>query len=160
DVATEERSHPDGRDEPPPITGSEDYTNGSADRQRANGDGERAQGERATNSDAGVGTAAPGPEIQCEPWWRDPATIPPREFLYSRHYIRKNISASIGAGGRLKTSSALFEAVEMAVGRNLTTGEPNPSGPLRALFLSGEEPQDELDRRVAAICQRYEITKT
>src|SRR6266550_211571 len=63
------------------------------------------------------------PEIQCKPWWRDPASIPRREFLYSRHYVRKNISASIGAGGRLKTSHALFETVEMAVGRNLTTGE-------------------------------------
>jgi AAA domain len=96
-------------------------------------------------------------ELECEPWSRDPATIPPREFLYGRHFIRKNIGASIGAGGRFKTSHGLFEAIEMVVGRNLTTGEELPAGPLRVLCLNGEEDPDELDRRVAAICQRYDV---
>jgi RecA-family ATPase len=98
-------------------------------------------------------------ECNCKPWWRDPATIPPREWLYGRHYIRRNIGASIGAGGRMKTSHGLFEAVEMACGRNLTTGEPLPGGPLRVLLLNAEEEQDELDRRLAGVCQRYGITK-
>jgi hypothetical protein len=91
------------------------------------------------------------------PWWRDPTEIPPREVLYGRHYIRKSIGASIGAGGRMKTTHSLFEAVEAAVGRDLTTNEPLPSGPLHVLCLNAEEDQDELDRRVAAICQRYKI---
>src|SRR5262249_39067536 len=47
-------------------------------------------------------------EIEAEPWWRDPATIPPREFLYGRHLVRKDISATIGAGGRAKTTYCLF----------------------------------------------------
>jgi hypothetical protein len=38
--------------------------------------------------------------IEAEPWWRNPATIPKREFLYGKHYMRKAIGASIGAGGR------------------------------------------------------------
>lgn len=45
----------------------------------------------------------------------------------------------------------------MAVGRDLLTGETLPCGPLRAAYLNGEETQDELDRRVAAICQLYGI---
>jgi AAA domain len=98
-------------------------------------------------------------ELECEPWSRDPATIPPREFLYGRHFIRKNIGATIGAGGRFKTSQGLFEAIEMVVGRNLTTGEELPAGQLRVLCLNGEEDQDELDRRVVAICQRYDVTE-
>jgi AAA domain len=98
-------------------------------------------------------------EIVCESWWRDPATIPRRQFLYSKHYCRKTIGATIGAGGRLKTSNTLFEAIEMVVGRNLTTGEALPDGPLRVLILNGEEDQDELDRRIAAICQRYNISQ-
>jgi hypothetical protein len=96
--------------------------------------------------------------LKCESWWRDPTTIPQRQFLYSKHYIRKNISASIGAGGRLKTSQAIFEAVEMAVGRNLTTGQPLSCGPLHVIFLNAEEEQDELDRRAAAVCQRYNVS--
>jgi hypothetical protein len=99
------------------------------------------------------------PNLKCDSWWRDPATIPRREFLYGKHYIRRNIGASIGAGGRLKTSYALFEALEMAAARNLTTGEALPGGPLRVLVLNAEEDQDELDRRVAAVCLRYDITE-
>jgi hypothetical protein len=100
-----------------------------------------------------------GYEIEAEPWWRDPATIPRRQFLYGRHLIRRNISATVGAGGRAKTTQILFEAVEMAVGRNLTTDEPLPHDPLRVVYLNAEEDQDELDRRLAAICQRYNVSE-
>jgi hypothetical protein len=134
-----EGANGDDREEPPAVNGLQDY--GLAD--------EPFDLELAD---------VPG-DLDCQPWWRDPATIPPREFLYSRHYVRKNIGASIGAGGRLKTSQGLFEALEMSVGRNLTTGEPLPAGPLRVLVLNAEEDQDELDRRTAAICQRYGITE-
>jgi AAA domain len=97
--------------------------------------------------------------IDSQPWWRDPATIPPRQFLYGRHYIRRAIGATIAAGGRGKTTLSVFEAVTMAAGRDLVTGKPLPSGPLRAWLLNGEEDQDELDRRVAAVCQRYRVTQ-
>jgi hypothetical protein len=85
----------------------------------------------------------------------NPALIPPREWLFGRHYIRGAVSASIGAPGRLKSTTVLTEIVGMAAGRDLMTGEPLASGPLRAAYLNGEEVQDELDRRVAAICQRF-----
>ena len=78
-------------------------------------------------------------KIEVSPWWRDPATIPPREFLYGRHLIRGAISATVGAGGRAKTTHDLFESVEIATGRNLTTGEPLPQGALRLVYLNAEE---------------------
>jgi AAA domain len=99
------------------------------------------------------------PKLKCDSWWRDPVTISRREFLYGKHYIRRNIGASIGAGGRGKTSQSHFEAVEMALGRNLATGAELPQGPLRVLCLNAEEDQDELDRRVAAVCQRYDVSR-
>jgi hypothetical protein len=83
--------------------------------------------------------------------------IPRREWLFGRHYIRGAVSATIGAPGRLKSTTVLTEMVGMAVGRDLMTGEALASGPLRAAYLNGEEIQDELDRRVAAICQRFEL---
>ncbi|WFU44198.1 AAA family ATPase [Bradyrhizobium sp. CB82] len=88
----------------------------------------------------------------------DPASIPPRQWLYGRHYIRGVVGASIGAPGRAKSTAVLTEIISMAVGRDLMSGETLPSGPLRAAYLNGEETQDELDRRVAAICQRFGIT--
>ena len=95
----------------------------------------------------------------CGSWWRDPATIPPRRFLYGRHYIRGAIGATIAAGGRGKTTLSVYEAVTMAAGRDLMTGQPLPGGALRVWLLNGEEDQDEMDRRVAALCQRYGITE-
>jgi hypothetical protein len=127
-----------GREEPPFSSGP----------QSSSGDGA---------NETGGGVCAELPNLEVEAWWRDPASIPPREFLYGKHYIRRNIGASIGGGGRLKTSFSLFEAVEMTVGRNLTSGDQTVGRPLRVLFLNAEEEQDELDRRVAAICQRYRI---
>jgi AAA domain-containing protein len=98
-------------------------------------------------------------QIDATPWWRDPQDIPPRQSLYGRHYIRGAIGATIAAGGRAKTTLAIYEAISMATGRNLKTGEALPCGPLRVSLLNGEENQDELDRRVAAACQCYGITK-
>jgi hypothetical protein len=90
--------------------------------------------------------------------WPDPSIIPPRQFLYGRHYIRSYVSVTIGAGGRIKTTHELTEAISMTAGRNLLTGETFT--PLRVWHVNGEETQDELDRRVAAICQRYGVKQT
>jgi hypothetical protein len=89
-------------------------------------------------------------------FWPDPVTIPRRQFLFGRHYIRAAMGATIGAGGRAKTTLNIAEATFMAAGRNPLTGETFT--PLRVWLLNGEEVQDELDRRVAAIRQYYEIT--
>jgi hypothetical protein len=87
----------------------------------------------------------------------DPATIPPRQWLYGRHYMRGVVSGTLGAPGRLKSTTLLTEVVGMACGRDLIGGKIPESGPLRPAYLNGEETQDELDRRVAAIMKRYEI---
>ena len=94
-----------------------------------------------------------------QPWWRDPATIPRRHFLYERHYIRGAVSATVAGGGRGKTTRSTYEALSMAAGRVLETGEPLCEGALRVGLLNAEEDQDELDRRLAATCQRYSLTK-
>jgi AAA domain len=93
------------------------------------------------------------------PWWRDPETIPRRQFLHDRHYIRGVVSATIAAGGRAKTTRATYDALTMVTSKDLTTGQPLPSGPLRVGILNGEEDQDELDRRIAATCQHYGISE-
>jgi hypothetical protein len=87
----------------------------------------------------------------------DPTAIPRRQWLLGRHYLRGAVGATIGAPGRLKSSSVLVEIVGIACGRDLLAGTALRDGPLRAAYLNGEETQDELDRRVAAICQHYDI---
>jgi RecA-family ATPase len=102
---------------------------------------------------------AHGPAITTSPWWCDPATIPPRQFLFGRHYIRGAVGATIAAGGRGKTTLGLFEAASMSSGRDLRTGHAIATGPLRVWAPNGEEDKDEIDRRLAAVCQHYGITR-
>jgi hypothetical protein len=101
----------------------------------------------------------PPPLFDATPWWVDPADIPPRPFLFGKHFQRKTVSATIAAGGRAKTTLAGIEAVGMAVGRDLLTGDLLPDGPLRVCHINAEEPQDELNRRVAAVCMHYGVTE-
>src|SRR5262245_16988420 len=133
--------------EPPPVSGPEDYGFDSKSDRKANGQ------DKSTSEQQ-----APEPE-PCKPWWRDPATIPPRQFLFGQHYIRRHIGATIGAGGRAKTTLGTAEAIGMALGRDLMTKIALPSGPLRVWVLNAEEDQDELDRRFAAVCQLYKVSQ-
>ena len=87
----------------------------------------------------------------------DPTAIPRRQWLLGRHYLRGAVSATVGGPGRLKSSTVLVEIIGMACGRDLLAGTALAAGPLHAAYMNGEETQDELDRRAAAICQRYGI---
>jgi hypothetical protein len=89
--------------------------------------------------------------------WREPLLIPRRDFLFRRHYIRGFVSATIAPGGIGKSSQALVETIAMVTAQAFL-GETPTIGALRVWYY-GEDPQDELDRRIAAICQHYGIQK-
>jgi AAA domain len=95
-----------------------------------------------------------------QPWWQDPASILPRRSLDGDHHLFRNAaSVDVAGGGRAKTTNAIAEAVGMACGVNLQTKQPLPAGKLRVWLVNGEEDQDELDRRVAAVCQHYKVDR-
>ena len=87
--------------------------------------------------------------------YRDPATIPRRQFLYGRHFIRGFISATVAPGGVGKSSLALVEAVAMAAGRDLLGIQPPK--PLKVWYVNLEDPREEIERRIAAICLHFRI---
>jgi hypothetical protein len=87
--------------------------------------------------------------------WRDPASIPPRRWLFGRHYVRKFVSATIAPPGVGKSTLSLAEAVSMATTRDFLG--PKPPEPLRVWCFNGEDPRDELERRIAAICLRHDV---
>jgi hypothetical protein len=107
----------------------------------------------------------PEPESKSEPEpWQplatvyvcpEPSRIPPREFLFGRHYIRGFVTATIAPGGTGKSSRSLAEAIAMVTARSFL-GEMPRYDPLRVWYY-GEDPKDELDRRIAAILQHYGI---
>lgn len=88
--------------------------------------------------------------------WRDPATIPARQWLYGRHLIRKFLSLDIAPGGLGKSSVKIAEALAMTTGRNLL-GKDVHDGPLRVWLYNLEDPNEETERRIHAAAQYYEI---
>lgn len=87
---------------------------------------------------------------------RDPATIPPRQWLYGHHLIRAFPSATVAPGGLGKSSLVLVETIAMVTGRRLLGKWLKE--PLRAWYWNLEDPDDEIDRRLAAICLQYGIS--
>lgn len=87
--------------------------------------------------------------------WRDPATIPPREWLYGHQLIRKFVSALIAPGGVGKSTKITCDALAMTSGRPLLGVHPH--GRLRVWLWNGEDPADELDRRLAAVALHHRV---
>jgi len=80
--------------------------------------------------------------------WRDPATIPRRQWVYGRRLIRKFVSATFAPGGVGKSALELAEAMAMASGRPLLGVKPRER--LRVGYWNGEDPFEETERRAAA----------
>lgn len=92
--------------------------------------------------------------------WVDPTSIPPREWLYGKHYMRGMVSATAGIGGAGKSTLLNVELVSMAIGRDLLNdGKEIPVGPQTVWGHNGEDPYQELQRRIMAVCQHYGVTR-
>jgi hypothetical protein len=87
----------------------------------------------------------------------DPSKYPRRQFLYGRHYIRRYVSATVSAYDVGKTSLVLTEAVSMATNQFLL--KVRFKGPLR-IWYWGEDPPDEIDRRIIAICKHHAVDQS
>lgn len=103
-----------------------------------------------------VAGGSPPHAIRATPYvYRNPATIPVRQWVYGKHLIRKFLSTTVAPGAVGKSSLVLVEAIAMVTGRPLL-GVPVPKR-LRVWYWNGEDPLEEIERRVAAICLHYEI---
>lgn len=87
--------------------------------------------------------------------WRDPKTIPRREFVYGQHLIRKYVSVTSAPGGLGKTSLSVAEACAMASGKPLL-GTPVPNR-LKVWLWNLEDPRDEMERRIMAACLHFKL---
>jgi len=92
------------------------------------------------------------PRYQC----KDPKSIPPRDWLYGKHLIRKFVSARFAAGATGKTQLCLAEALAMVTGKPLLGMEVKR--PFNVLVWNGEDPQEEIERRFEATRFYYRIT--
>ncbi|MBK9081152.1 MAG: AAA family ATPase [Rhizobiales bacterium] len=90
--------------------------------------------------------------------WPDSTTIPRRQWLYYKHFIRGYVSATIAAGGVGKSSLTIAETVAMICGRALLH-DIKPVAALNVWIWNGEDPLDELHRRIAATLKHYGIRR-
>jgi hypothetical protein len=88
---------------------------------------------------------------------RDPATIPPRRWLYGHHYIRQFLTCTIAPGGLGKSSLAIGEGLAMATKRPLLGIMPNERA--RVWIWNGEDPAEEQERRITAATIQYGLTQ-
>ena len=86
---------------------------------------------------------------------RPASEIPPRQWLFGQHLIRGFLSLTVAPGGLGKSSMVLVEALAMATGKPLL-GDAPPK-PLRVWVWNGEDPREEIERRIAAACLKYDI---
>lgn len=87
--------------------------------------------------------------------WRDPTAIPIRQWLYGRHYIRGFVSTTVSPGGVGKSSLGTVEALALVTGRDLLG--VNPDERTNVWIWNGEDPLEELQRRVMAVALQYRI---
>jgi RecA-family ATPase len=81
--------------------------------------------------------------------WTDPKDIPPRRFVYGKHYMRRVVSHTVGAPGTGKSSLSIVEALAIVTGRPLLGVKPDERTRVW-LYNGGEDEDVELKRRVAA----------
>jgi hypothetical protein len=87
----------------------------------------------------------------------DPATIPPREWLYSTILVRRFVTLIVAPGGTGKSLYSLGVALSLAAGRPLLGEYVHHQ--VNAWAMNLEDPLDEIDRRVAAMMLRHGVAR-
>jgi hypothetical protein len=88
--------------------------------------------------------------------WTDPSTIPPRRWVYGRHYIRDFLSTTVAPGGVGKSSLEIVELMAIASGKPLLGQVPHER--CAVWYWNGEDPMEELLRRVMAAAVHFGLT--
>lgn len=85
------------------------------------------------------------------------AAIPPRQHVFGDLAYRKILTMLVAPGGQGKSTFTLMMAVSKATGVNLLGIDPGEAG--RVAMWNNEDDMDEIRRRIAAICERYNIDR-
>ncbi|PTR07770.1 helicase RepA family protein [Cereibacter azotoformans] len=104
-----------------------------------------------------TGGETQGPcDLSPTPWRRN--VPPPRQWLYGYHLQRRMLSGTISPGGIGKSSLALVDALSMVTGRKRLHSWVHSREGLRVWYWCGEDPVEEISRRLEAACIHYGIS--
>ena len=96
-------------------------------------------------------------ELKATPYqWKDPNTLPRRQWIYGRSLVRKYVTVTVAPGGVGKSSLTTAEGLALVTGRPLLGKDVE--GRLRVWIMNLEDPREELELRIQAICEFYDIS--
>jgi hypothetical protein len=91
--------------------------------------------------------------------WRDPATIPRRDFLYGYELRRKQTSSVIGVGAGGKTTFKVGRAICMVTGIE-HFGHRVWNGPHRVWLINLEDEREEIEKTIHAFMKLWDLSPT
>ena len=86
-----------------------------------------------------------------------PSLLKTRRYIYKPGYVRKYTSMTIATTKVGKSSKSIVEALAMVTGKPLLG--VLPFAPVRVWYWNGEDPLEEIEKRVAGACRHYGITE-
>lgn len=89
--------------------------------------------------------------------WRDPATLPRRQFLYGFELRRRQVSATIAPGAAGKTTLKIGRAICMASGQE-KFGHRVWNGPHRVWLWNLEDELEEVEKTVHAFLKLWDMS--
>ena len=115
------------------------------------------EGRAVYNASGGAAGLPAVGKIHATPFeWVDPVFLPTRKWIYGHYLIRSYVSLVIAPGGVGKTALLIADALSMVTGNDFL-GTPVYGRQLKVWLWNLEDPYDELQRRIAACCQHYQI---
>ena len=85
----------------------------------------------------------------------DAAAMPPRAWVVGGVLLKGHVSITIGPPGAAKSVFDLTRAIAIVTNRALLNEPIRQSGPV--MIVNNEDPKDEIERRVIAICNHHKI---
>jgi phage/plasmid primase-like uncharacterized protein len=86
----------------------------------------------------------------------NPGAIPSRPWIISGLYLRGYLTAFFAPGGVGKSVFAITTAIMVATGKLLINRDLEEK--CNVLYINNEDDTDEIDRRIAAVCIKHDIT--
>ncbi len=98
-----------------------------------------------------------GHTIKATPYgWRDPATVPSRQWIYGRWFLRGTLACIVAPGGAGKSTMLAGIALSLAAGKPLL-GKAVHQGPTRVWLWNLEDDMDELSRSIQAAALHHGV---
>lgn len=85
----------------------------------------------------------------------DTKLIPKREWLLGAWFLKKFLSVTVAPGGTGKSNLSIIEALALVTGKELSGDYVHER--CKVWLHNGEDPKDEIERRIAAACETHRV---